>query len=317
MRLTAALLILFVPAVSFAMGEIPSTPEVVTGVEFVREIGFPGSGVGQFYYPNDVCVSVFGDISTGLGNLFVADTGNQRIERMDDDGDFVYQFGQFGTDDGKFNDPSGVVVDFNNTIYVVDQENARVQKFDIRGNFEATFGSFGAGNGQFNRPRGITMDHLGYVYVADSGNDRIQKFTDSGQFVSSFGGFGVGEGFFDGPEDVAVDSSRSMLIADTENNRIQVIDEFGRPIFSFGGDSVFDTPKGVAVDSQRIYVSDSGNDRIKVFDRNGNFIIAFGKRGSGMGEFSNPTGISIGRAGHIFVADTDNHRIQEFRLLTE
>ena len=100
MRKISFLLLLFlIPSVSFAMGAPPSgTPESVAGVEFVREIGFPGSGVGQFYYPCDVYVSTFGDISTGLGNLFVADSGNSRIERLDESGYFVYQFGQFGAD---------------------------------------------------------------------------------------------------------------------------------------------------------------------------------------------------------------------------
>jgi DNA-binding beta-propeller fold protein YncE len=73
-------------------------------------------------------------------------------------------------------------------------------------------------------------------------------------------------------------------------------------------------PQGIAVDDRYIYVSDTGNNRILVFSKNGGFLVAFGNKGSGRGEFNGPRGISIGRDGHIFIADTNNHRIQEFAI---
>ncbi|MGB9613650.1 MAG: hypothetical protein ACPL4K_05725, partial [Candidatus Margulisiibacteriota bacterium] len=98
----------FICSSVFAMGEVPSTREVVVPrVEYVREFGLPGSGERQFYFPRDVKVAVVGDLETGLGNLFVADTGNNRIQRLSEDGAFVYQFGGFGTNQGKFNSPDG------------------------------------------------------------------------------------------------------------------------------------------------------------------------------------------------------------------
>jgi DNA-binding beta-propeller fold protein YncE len=86
---------------------------------------------------------------------------------------------------------------------------------------------------------------------------------------------------------------------------------FGR---SGGGDGEFHSPAGVAVDDKFIYVSDSGNNRIQIFNRDGVFLAKFGKTGIGQGEFNNPTGISAGQQGRLLVADTNNHRVQEFKV---
>jgi len=144
------------------------------------------------------------------------------------------------------------------------------------------------------------------------------NFQISGMFLSSFGGFGWGEGFFDNPADVAVDGDRNIYVADTDNDRIQKIDEYGMPIFVVGkkgaGAAEFKNPQGIAVGRKLLYVSDTGNDRIQIFDKRGNFLIAFGKTGSGKGEFNSPAGISIGSEGIIFITDTNNHRIEIFRV---
>jgi DNA-binding beta-propeller fold protein YncE len=83
---------------------------------------------------------------------------------------------------------------------------------------------------------------------------------------------------------------------------------------SGGGDGEFHSPAGVTVDDKYIYVSDSGNNRIQVFNKDGMFLTKFGKTGITPGEFNNPTGISAGQQGSLLVADTNNHRIQEFKV---
>ncbi|KAF0134852.1 MAG: Tripartite motif-containing protein 71 [Candidatus Saganbacteria bacterium] len=301
----------------FAMGVAPpQTFEVgVPNLTYVNDFGFSGSGGGQFYFPQDVCISTIGDISTSLGNIFIADTGNNRIQRIDKDGSFQYQFGKFGSGSGQFNTPSSIAVDFNYYIYVVDQENSRVQKFDIRGNFVKSWGSFGKETGKFENPKGITIDYAGNIYVADSGNDRIQKFDGEGNYLSTIGGFGIGDGFFDNPMDIAVDREKNIYIADTNNNRIQKLDEYGKPILSIGGFGQFSKPSGIAVDYNYIYVADSGNNRLQIFDKKGNLLSTFGKKGYQEGEFNNPMGISTGKNGDIFIADTNNHRIVKLKTI--
>ena len=77
---------------------------------------------GQFRSPWGVAVD-------GAGDVFVTDTGNQRIQKFDRDGNFVTQWGGFGNADGQFNFPYGLVLDPRGHVFVVDSGNMRVQHF--------------------------------------------------------------------------------------------------------------------------------------------------------------------------------------------
>ena len=77
---------------------------------------------GQFRSP-------WGIVVDGMGDVFVTDTGNQRIQKFDRDGNFVTQWGGFGNAEGQFNFPYGMVVDPKGHVFVVDSGNMRVQQF--------------------------------------------------------------------------------------------------------------------------------------------------------------------------------------------
>ncbi|NQT29010.1 MAG: 6-bladed beta-propeller [Candidatus Saganbacteria bacterium] len=295
----------------YAMGEAPPTTEVIVPIlEYVRQFGHSGSGDGQFFYPNDLDVA--------MNSFYVADTGNNRVQKLDDDGTFAYQFGGFGTEVGKFNSPVGIAVDFNFRIYVSEKDNDRVQIFDNQGNFLSRIATGEIELKTIHDPAGIDVDLMGNVYIADSGNDRILKFDDGANFQEEIGAFGYGDGFFDTPLDVALDRNQDIYVADTGNNRIQKLDMDGYPVFAIGepeNPDIFYRPSGIAVDDRFIYVCDSGNNRVKIFlKQTGQFVLSFGKKGTGPEQFDGPIGISIANPGRIFVADTGNNRIQEFKL---
>ncbi len=157
---------------AYAMGTPPTYEAAPPKIEYVRTIGGQGSGNGQFLYPRDVAVGAVGDLSTGIGNIFVADTGNNRVQAFDSEGDYLFQFGGFGNTEGKFNSPVSIAVDFNFRIYTVDKENSRIQKFDIRGNYMTQWGEFGTDSGQFKDPVGMTMDSWGRIFVAELGQQQ-------------------------------------------------------------------------------------------------------------------------------------------------
>jgi tripartite motif-containing protein 71 len=77
---------------------------------------------GQFRSPWGVAVD-------GQGDVFVSDTGNQRIQKFDREGNFITQWGGFGNGDGQFNFPYGIAVDSRGSVFVVDSANTRVQQF--------------------------------------------------------------------------------------------------------------------------------------------------------------------------------------------
>jgi len=140
--------------------------------------GSRGAGPGQF-------ISPFGIALDGQGNLYVADSGNNRIQKLSVNGGRpLGQFGTKGTGPGQFNNPVGVAIDQQGNIYVADRGNHRIQKLSSAGQFLqqwANSGRFGTellpGDqpGQFNSPNGLALDSKGNLYVADQGNNRIQK----------------------------------------------------------------------------------------------------------------------------------------------
>ncbi len=226
--------------------------EVCTSATFPCQSGSSGTGDGQFNVPSGVAVDA-------VGNVYVADTVNNRIQKFDNAGTFLTKWGGNGSGDSQFNYPYGVAVDSSANVYVADKLNHRIQMFDSAGPFlmmwgwgvdtgasalevctSATVpcqaGSSGSGDGELNYPNGITVDSSGTVYVAEQGNDRIQKFDGAGAFLTKWGSEGSDEGRFDGPARVAVDSSGAVYVADRHNHRIQ---KFLGP--DTDGDGVADT----------------------------------------------------------------------------
>ena len=91
------------------------------------------------------------------------------------------KFGSQGSENGQFNDPSGITFDHrNNQIVVADQGNHRIQIFDEKGTFIRTFGSKGNIDGQFVDPKSVAVDLEGNYFV--SGHDCIQVFDSVGKF---------------------------------------------------------------------------------------------------------------------------------------
>jgi sugar lactone lactonase YvrE len=212
--------------------------------------------------------------------VYVADSGNHRVQKFGPSGTFMSSIGQAGSMPGQFNTPSGVALDATGNLYVADTGNNRIQKFDPGGNFIVSWGSTGSGNGQFNQPLAIAIDFGGNVYVADSSNYRVQKFDSNGAFLAKWGSQGSGNGQFNPPYGIAVSSSGgAVFVADNGGHRIQQFGPTGTFVFSFGvlgsGDGEFRFPSGVAVGSaDRVYVADTNNHRVQRFITSGAAIVA-------------------------------------------
>lgn len=133
---------------------------------------------GKFDNPHGIAVD-------GSGNIYVADTGNDRIQKLDASGRFILLFGRPGSSTGELDSPNGVAVDSGGNVYVLDSGNDRVQKFDSNGKFLSSIGSAGfqQGSGKFFAPSGIAVDASGNVYVADTGNYQVQVISMSGSNV--------------------------------------------------------------------------------------------------------------------------------------
>jgi sugar lactone lactonase YvrE len=197
----------------------------------------PGLGDGQLSSPRGAAVD-------SAGNLYVADSGNDRIQKFDGDGAFLAKWGSDGSGDGQMNQPYDVTVAPDGSVYVADTVNHRIQKFTSTGMFLAKWGGAGTGDGQLVQPEGVATDSAGNVYVADSGNDRIQKFSASGAFIAKFGSTGAGDGQLNRPSDIAVDTSGTIYVLDGGNSRVQRFGEGGAPISLIPQGSIPPSPPG-------------------------------------------------------------------------
>jgi hypothetical protein len=184
---------------------------------YLRGFGDFGSGPGQLDTPKQVAVDAGGFV-------YVADSGNSRIERYTPDGGFAGSIGQGGSviaGADQLADPRGVTVAPDGTIYASDQLYRRVQHYTADGRFLGTFGSQGSGDGQFEAPAGVAA-FAGGLFVADRLLSSIQRFGFDGAFAGRVGGTpGGGPGQFSHPEYLAVDCRGTLYVSDRDNNRIQ------------------------------------------------------------------------------------------------
>jgi len=133
----------------------------------------------------------FGVEADSSGNVFVADTRNDRIQKFTNTGTFIRKWGSTGFGNGQFSNPGGVAVDSSGNVFVANIFNERIQKFSNTGTFINKWGSEGTGDGQFDNPIDVAVDSSGNVFVADTFNNRIEKFTNKGTFIRKWGTLGA------------------------------------------------------------------------------------------------------------------------------
>ncbi|HEY5286439.1 MAG TPA: hypothetical protein VIJ50_04980, partial [Solirubrobacteraceae bacterium] len=181
--------------------------------------GGSGSSAGQLSGPTGVATD-------SSGNVWVADTGHDRVQEFNSKGEFVREFGAEGSANGQFTGLRGIAVSSSGYVYVADDGNNRVQEFNTKGEFVRAFGSKGTGNGQFEGLRGVAVDGEGHVWTVEggleglSGKSRVQEFSSEGVYIGQFGKEGTGVGLFKEPQGVAVDAKGYVWVADTGNNRV-------------------------------------------------------------------------------------------------
>lgn len=289
---------------SIAPAALAVTPPV-----FSTQWGGIGSGPGLFSNPIGVAVD-------GAGNVYVADTGNHRVQKFDANGTFLLQWGTLGTGNGQFNGPRGIAVRAG-SVFVVDGGNSRVQVFTLAGAYVTQWGSNGTGNGQFLAARGIAIDP-GYfvVLVTDATLNRVQSFSPTGTYYAQWGTTGTGNGQFNGASGIAFDGSNDVYVVDTGNNRIQHLDAGGTYYGQWGtagaGPGQFNAPADIAAWGGHLYVSDRLNDRVQMFTPTGVFEAQWGTTGVGPNQFSGPRGVGA-MFGLVYVTDGgESCRIQKF-----
>ena len=320
--------------------------------------GFSGDGgpavAAQFDGPIDLAVD-------DSGNVYIADSGNNRIRRVDTSGIITTVAGSgerdFSGDGGpavaaQLAGPFGVAVDGSGNIYISDTSNQRVRRVDNLGTITTIAGNGGRGYGRNDGepavrvsvtwPRGLAVDGAGNVYIAASGDSRILRVDPSGiittvagtgeEAYSGDGGPAVDAALYN-PSGVAVDGAGNLYIPDGSNHRVRRVDASGAittiagngegGYSGDGGPAVrarLDLPTALTVDgSGNLFVVDARNNRIRRVDTSGiiTTVAGIGESGfSGDGGpaarawLYSPLGITFDKSGNCYIADSENHRVR-------
>lgn len=312
----------------------------------------------------DAKMSYLSDVAIdGSGNLYIADTTNNKIRKVDavtlrmetvaGTGGYGYAGDGGLAHDAQFRSPTGVAVDTNGNVYIADTYNNRIRKVDASGTITTFAGTGMSGdsgdNGPANEaalrsPTGVAVDGLGNVYIADSSNHRIRKVDTAGIITTIAGSENSGYAGDGGPANearlyyphtVAIDHAGNVFIADTYNNRIRRVDTSGG-ISTVAGSSSTDGyagdggqatdarlngPEGVAVDTAgNLYISDTDNHRIRKVTANGHIMTIVGTGVGGysgdggigtLAQIDGPTGVAIDNGGNLYFADKYNYAVRK------
>jgi sugar lactone lactonase YvrE len=238
------------------------------------------------------------------GNVFVVDSGNHTIRKINSAGvvtTLAGGVGVFGSTNGtggaaRFFYPSRIAIDGSNNLFVTDSGNHIIRKITpaaVVTTFAGTAGNVGSVDAigaaaSFNSPKGIAVDGSLNVYVSDSGNHTIRKITPAGvvtTLAGTAGSLGSSNGTgasarFNNPNGLAIDTSGNVCVADVGNHIIRKI-----------------VPSTGVVTT---IIGSAGN--IGSTDGQGS-----------SGSLSSPNGISVNLSGYLFVTDTGNYSIRKIK----
>jgi sugar lactone lactonase YvrE len=280
---------------------------------FVKAIEVaPGAGGGQLRRPEALAIDSSGDI-------WVADTTNNRIEEFNAKGEYLRQAGAAGSEAGQLSTPRGLAVDAAGDVWVADTGNNRVEEFGPGGNYLSQFGRSGDNGGQFSGPKGLAVDSKGNIWVADTANDRIEEVTP-GEYVRQVGGEGSGSGHLAEPDATATDAAGNVWVADAGHDRVQEFNAKGEFLQQFGaagaGPGQFTSMHGLTISpAGNLYVATAS--RVQEFNPKGEYIRQWGASGTGTGQFEMLAGLAIDPEGHVWTVEPEGGtsfkpRLQEF-----
>jgi sugar lactone lactonase YvrE len=322
-----------------------TTGGIITTIAGNGTQGFSSSGAAtsaQFAVPSSIAAD-------GSGNVYVLDTGNNRIVKVST-GVVSVVFGGGGVigDGGaaigaQLGYPTGIATDSSGNLYVADQINQKVRKISSGIITTIAGGGTSLGDGgvptsaQLLQPEAVAVDGSGNVYIADTAASRIRKISNG--IITTYAGTGVQSYTGDGgpatsaaigwPVSLAVDTLGNLYIADQFSNRVRVVSSNGTiTTFAGGGSSASDgivatgaqiSPVGIAVDtSNSLYIADQLNRKIRKIVGGTITTVA----GSGTATFSgdggaatsagmNPVAVRVDASGNLYIVDLFNSRVRK------
>ena len=201
--------------------------------------------------------------------------------------------------------PVAVLFGENGRLYVAEAGAGRVRAFDRDGVEEAVF------RGDLERPAGLALAPDGTLWVSDASRDELVAFAPDGRVARVLGARGRGPGELRAPGGLAA-SGAALAVADAGNRRVQVFRLDDGSSASFELDALGACrPVDVAWAGEELIVLDADAHELLRLDAQGGRSGALGAFGFPPGLFAAPGGLALAADG-LYVADTENHRVQVF-----
>lgn len=279
------------------------------------------AGNGKWIYGGDGMLAIsapiflpMGGAADSVGNIFISDSGNQRIRR-------------------------------------VDASTSNISTFAGSGTPGFTGDNGPASAAMLNTPTDVKLDGAGNLYIADSGNHVVRMITAATGVITTIAGVGGQQGYSgDGgsarlahlasPGGLALDGNHSLYISDTSNNVIRRVDLLtglittvaGNGTPGYGGDggsalsALINHPWQIALGSDgSLFIADLSNNRIRKVDASGFISTVAGDGTNGYGgdngpatlaHLNVPAGVAVDVAGNVLIADSGNSLVRKVNAAT-
>lgn len=272
--------------------------------------GGEGNAPGKFVKPRGIATD-------DKGNFYVADTGNNRVQKFDASGKFLAVIGDPGEREGRIKEPNGIAIDPEGDLWVTDASNHKILEYRPDGTFVKEF--MGPDTG-FYGPRDLVVGPNNLVYIVDQGRTRIARFQPSSEnYPLVWGTNGSNDGEFRDATGIAIGDGM-IFVADLGNGRIQVFDLEGKFVRQWAiptwerSSSEF---PDVAFDDETktVYVTVPKTNEVLAFDVNGSPLPGFNSQGEE--KLENPSNMAIltsNKKRWLLVVNSGSNRISRFAL---
>ncbi|XP_064636652.1 brain tumor protein-like [Lineus longissimus] len=268
----------------------------VSAMQIGCKFGQLGPGKGQFNSPHGFC------LGTADEDIVVADTNNHRIQVFEKTGEFKYQFGIPGREEGQLWYPRKVAVFRASGKYVVcdrGNERSRMQIFTKNGHFIKKIAIR-----YIDIVAGLALTPQGHIVAVDSVSPTVFCIAESGDLLRWFDC----SDYMREPSDIAIDG-KEYFVCDFKGHCVVVFSEEGQFLRRIGCENITNFPNGIDIsDAGDVLVGDSHGNRfhVAVFQRDGSLI----------GEFECPyvkvsrcCGLKITAEGYIVTLAKNNHHV--------
>ncbi|HTC21366.1 MAG TPA: NHL repeat-containing protein, partial [bacterium] len=290
-----------------------STTTTIPTYTFSYATGSFGAATGEFNQPCGIAVTVSGGVTT----IYVADTGNSRIQVYSSSTSTWSVFAGAGSGVGQFDEPQGVALDPSGNLYATNGgTTGEVQEWN-GSSWSLISTGYGTTVGKFEGPLAVASDKNGNIFVTDETDLKNQEY------VPGTGWSLLPTYSYSYPSAIGLLPSGTVLITDASKDYIyQSSSGAAFSIFAGTGSTStmngsFNFPYGLAVDSNgNVFVGDTGNSRIQILDPTGAYITQFGKTGTtGTGKLNGPQGVAVDNLGGVYVSDSANNRVVVYSLV--